>query len=394
MHTESWIEAELAALRRDGLLREPRTWGEAGGWTTDADGHRVMNLASNDYLDLARHPRVVAAAREALETYGAGAASSRLVSGTLELHTRLEARLAAHKGYPAALVTASGYAANAGVIPALLPERTDALFADRLAHASLLDGARQSHAALHRFRHNDPEHLRELLARHGAGPGRRLVVTESVFSMDGNLAPLAEIAAVTTAAGAMLLVDEAHATGIFGPAGGGRVRELGLTGAVNLGMGTLSKGLGSLGGVLACSAPMREWLVNRHRGFIYSTALPPAAAGAALGALDVLEAEPDRGARLRRQAAAFRDRLRAAGFDTGASASPIIPVMVGDPQRTVALARRLLAEHHILAAAIRPPTVPAGTSRLRLSVTLAHTPDALDQAATALTTAARQEGVL
>jgi 7-keto-8-aminopelargonate synthetase-like enzyme len=206
------------------------------------------------------------------------------------------------------------------------------------------------------------------------------VLVESVYSMDGDVAPLAEIAAATTAAGALLLVDEAHSAGVFGPAGSGLVRGLGLEAAVNLSMSTLSKALGGYGGVIACSRPMRDWLVNRHRGFIYSTAPPPAVLGAALGALDVLAAEPDRGRLLLERAARFRARLRAGGLDTGASASQIIPLMVGDNRRALDLARRLRAQG-ILAGAIRPPTVPAGTARLRLSVTLAHTEADLEAAA-------------
>ncbi len=382
MNRESWIQSELEALRRDGLLRSLRMMDAVGGHAESA-GRRLLNFASNDYLDLARHPRVVAAARAALEECGAGATSSRLVSGTLALHGRLEARLAAHKGYPAALVAGSGYAANVGAIPALAG-RGDVIFADKLAHASMIDGAMQSRAELVRFRHNDAGHLRELLAKHAGGAGRKLVVTESVFSMDGDVAPLAEIAEAATAAGAMLMVDEAHSAGVFGACGRGLVRELGLCGAVNISMSTLSKAFGGFGGVLACSEAMRDWFVNRNRGFIYSTALPPAAVGAALGALDVLEAEPDRGERLLQNAAAFRERLRAAGLDTGASASQIIPVMVGDNRRALAVSKRLLDEHGILAVAIRPPTVPAGTARLRLSVTLAHTPEELERAAGAV----------
>lgn len=381
MNGESWIQAELEALRREGLLRSLRVMSGTGGHAV-LDGRRLVNFASNDYLDLANHPRVVAAAREALERFGAGATASRLVAGTLEPHARLEARLAAHKGYPAALVTGSGYLANAAAIPALVG-RGDAVFADKLAHASLIDGATQARGELFRFRHNEAGHLRELLRRHG-GAGRKLVVTESVFSMDGDVAPLREIAAAAREAGAMLMVDEAHAAGVCGEGGRGLVRALGLCGEVTVAMSTLSKAFGGYGGVLACSEAMREWFINRHRGFIYSTALPPAAVGAALGALEVMQAEPERGARLLRNAAAFRQRLRDGGLDTGASESQIVPVMVGDNHQALALSKRLLDEYGILAVAIRPPTVPRGTARLRLSVTLAHTPEELAAAADAM----------
>jgi 8-amino-7-oxononanoate synthase len=389
MNREAWIQSELESLRRDGLLRSLRAMEGTGGHVV-LGGRKILNFASNDYLDLANHPRVVAAGKEALETFGAGATASRLVAGTLELHGRLEARIAAHKGYPAALVTGSGYIANVGAIPALVG-RGDAVFADKLAHASIIDGAMQSRAELFRFRHNDAGHLRALLAKHG-GTGRKLVVTESVFSMDGDIAPLTAIAESATAAGAMLMVDEAHSAGVFGAGGCGLVRGLGLCGAVNLSMSTLSKAFGGYGGVLACSEAMREWFISRNRGFIYSTALPPAVLGSALGALDVLEAEPERGARLLRNAAVFRERLKAAGLDTCASESQIIPVMVGDNHKALALSQRLLAEHGILAVAIRPPTVPKGTARLRLSVTLAHTPEELESAAAAIVRTFATEG--
>ncbi len=333
------------------------------------DGREFLNFASNDYLNLAHHPWVVESAARALQTAGAGAGASRLVTGTLELPLELERRLAAFKQYPAALVFGSGYLANVGIITALL-DHHDHAFADRLAHASLLDGIRMSGARLHRFRHNQPGHLADLLA--ATPPGvRRLVVTESVFSMDGDLAPLPALATVCRTQGAMLLVDEAHATGVFGPGGAGRVRELDLESDVNLAMGTLSKALGGYGGFVACSAIMRDWLVNRARAFIYTTAPPPAALGAALGALNVLEQEPGRGAELLRRAERFRESLRAGGLETQHSASPIIPVMIGDNERALRIAARLRAAG-ILVVAIRPPTVPPGTARLRFSVTLAH----------------------
>jgi 8-amino-7-oxononanoate synthase len=375
----AWLESELAELRAAGLAREltPRA---------AADGR--LNLASNDYLGLATHPAVVAGARGALEAYGAGAGASRLLAGSLDLHAALETRLAAHKGCPAALVLGSGYLAAVALMPALVG-RGDLIVADRLAHASLLDGARLSRAELARFDHNDVDHLRALLARPAR---RRLVVTESVFSMDGDLAPLAEIAEVASEVEAMLLVDEAHAAGVFGPGGGGRVRQLGLGGAVTVNLSTLSKALGSYGGVLGVAEDLRQWLISRHRGLIYSTALPPAAAGAALAALELLAAEPERGSRLLALADGFRQGLRAGGLDTLNSAGPIVPVLVGDVDRTMALARRL-RDAGLLVGAIRPPTVPAGAARLRLSVTLNHAPEALAAAAETILAAARAEGL-
>ena len=367
MNREAWIDAELDALQQAHLFRR-----------AVAPERALFNFSSNDYLDLAHHPGVIAAAGRALREFGAGATASRLVAGTLPLHEELEARLAKLKGYPAGLVFGSGYLTNLGVIPALVG-RDDAIYADRLAHASLMDAAILSRAELHRFRHNDAGHLEELLKKN-TGAGRKLVVTESVFSMAGDVAPLPDIAAVAERHGALLLVDEAHATGVFGPGGSGLIREHRLESTVNLSMGTLSKALGGYGGFVACSEKLRALLINRARAFIFTTAPPPAVLGAALGALDVLEKHPDIGAELLHRAALFRKKLQSAGLDTMQSASQIIPLFVGDNARALALAGRL-REQGLLVVAIRPPTVPEGTARLRLSVTLAHTAADLARAA-------------
>ncbi len=387
---DDWIAAELRQLREQGLERALRELPEAGG-KIRIGGRQFLNFSSNDYLGLARHPAVIAAAESALRRWGAGSGSSRLVAGSLPCHADLERRLAADKGYPAALVFGSGFLANLGIVSALAG-RGDWVVADRLAHASLMDAAVLSRADLHRFPHNEPDTLDALLAKRPPGT-RCLVVTESVFSMDGDLAPLREIAGIARRHGAMLLVDEAHATGVFGPAGAGRVRELGLEQDVTLSMGTLSKALGGYGGFVACSEPMRQWLVNRARSLIFSTSLPPAVIGSALGALDHLAEHPDLGRQLLDRATQFRERLRSAGLDTGNSASQIIPVIVGDNRKALALAQRL-REQGVLAVAIRPPTVPAGTARLRLSVTLDHSPEDLERAADLLVQSARAEGIL
>jgi 8-amino-7-oxononanoate synthase len=323
--------------------------------------------------------------------YGAGATASRLVVGSLDCHDELEARLAGLKGYPAALVFGSGFAANLGLVGALVG-REDHVFIDRLAHASLVDAAVLSRAKVHRFQHNESPHLDRLLA--GApGKGRRLVLTESVFSMDGDLAPLADIARIAEQHGAMVLVDEAHATGVFGPRGAGRVRAEGVEALVNLSMGTLSKALGGGGGFVACSEAMRVRLINHARTFVYSTAIPPVMVGAALGALEVMEREPDLGARLLSRAETFRIRLQSAGVVTGDSVSQIIPVMIGDNERAMRLHRRLLDEG-LLVVPIRPPTVPPGSARLRLSIMLDHTDEALDQAAELIIKGLQAEGLL
>lgn len=390
MDREAWIEKLLEELRAKHLERRAAAWPEGGGRIRLQD-RTLLNFSSNDYLDLAHHPLVVEFSEAMLRRYGAGSTASRLVSGTLPVHEELEERLARLKGYPAALVFGSGYLANAGVIP-VLAGRDDTVFADKLSHASIIDSVVLSRARFVRFRHNDAAHLDELLSKHEGG-GRKLVVTESVFSMDGDLAPLREIADAAARHEAMLMADEAHATGVFGPGGSGLIRQHKLEGSVNVSMGTLSKALGGYGGFVACSGPLRELLVNRARTFIYTTAPPPAAIGAALGALDILERNPELGPELLRRAAAFRRRLNSAGLDTLQSASQIIPLMVGDNAKTLALSQRLL-EAGILAVAIRPPTVPEGTARLRLSVTLAHTDEDLESAADRILAAAKAEGVI
>lgn len=390
MTDESWMEEELDALGAQGLERRLQVMPESGG-VIMLKGRRFLNFSSNDYLGLVHAPRVLEAAEEALHRFGAGATASRLVVGTLSCHAQLEERLAQLKGYASAIVFGSGYLTSVGTVSALVG-RDDRVLADRLAHASLLDGAILSRATIQRFQHNDPDHLKRLLCRKHAG-GRDLIVTESVFSMDGDVAPLRDIARVAREHGAMLLVDEAHATGVWGPGGAGLIGQWHLQQDVTVAMGTLSKSLGSYGGFIAGSETLKRWLVNRARSFIFSTGLPPACVGASLGALDILAQNPGLGAELLDRAEKFRRRLQAAGFNTGDSVSQIVPVIVGDNQKTLALARRL-RDHGILAVAIRPPTVPVGTARLRLSVTLAHTPAELEHAADVLALAASEEGLL
>jgi len=387
---EAWIEPQLNALRKERLDREVAPYSSVGG-KVDLNGTAYLNFASNDYLNLARHPEVVTSAEQALRRYGAGATASRLVTGTLDLHQELETWLARHKGYPSALLFGSGYLANVGTRPVLV-DRPDIVYADRLIHASLIDAAVLSRATLRRYRHNDCEHLETLLKRSPAA-GRRLVVTESVFSMDGDRAPLADITKLARDHGAMLLVDEAHAGGVFGPHGGGLVRAHGLEPSVNVSMGTLSKALGSYGGFVTSSPELRALLVNRARAFIYTTALPPAACGAALAALQLLRRHGDWGNELLRRSRFFRRRLQDAGLDTMHSDSQIVPLLVGDNEKTLRLAARL-RERHLIAIAIRPPTVPWNRARLRLSVTLAHTEEDLAEAAEIIIETARRERIL
>jgi 8-amino-7-oxononanoate synthase len=389
MDREEWIDAELADICKRGLERRTQAFASIGG-KHERDGQTLLNFASNDYLDLARHPGVIAGAGRMLEVYGAGATASRVVSGTLEVHAELERAIAAFKSTEAALCFGSGFLANVGTIPALVG-RGDHVFLDRLAHASMIDAARLSRATIHRFRHNDCEHLETQLQ--SAPEGRRLVATESVFSMDGDLAPLPDIAGLADAHGAMLMIDEAHATGIQGPGGRGLIHAHDLADRVNVCMGTLSKAWGGYGGFIACSEGVRTLCVNRARSFVYTTAAPPAAVGAALAALAVIEADTELGTELLRRSQQFREQLTQGGLNVMDSQSQIIPILIGDVDRATRIAESLRDEG-IIAVGIRPPTVPEGTARLRLSVTLAHTEEDLQRAAGIITSVAREAGLV
>jgi 8-amino-7-oxononanoate synthase len=377
---EGWKEFLEERERRELLRRLAPSSARAPGFAV-RDGREYVDFSSNDYLGLSSHPALVRAAREALETYGVGAGASRLMSGDLAIHHELEAAVASFKGSEAALVFNSGYQANTGIVPALFG-RGDGVFADQLCHASQLDGALLSRAKLLRFRHNDPEHLEMLLAKHRAAFRRALVMTESVFSMDGDRAPLSALLEASRRHRCLLIVDEAHATGVFGPQGRGCVEAEGLSGQVDLVMGTFSKALGGFGAYLAASRTVVTYLVNSARSFIYTTALPAAVIAADLAALRLCLAGETRGEELLRRAAAFRETLRAKGWTVGGE-SQIVPVAAGETARAVALSKSLAARG-FLALPVRPPTVPEGSARLRFSLTAAHTDRQLSEAAEAL----------
>ncbi len=368
------IHDELEQIRGAGLWRTlRRVEGAVDTWVT-VDGKRALLLCSNNYLGLANHPALAEAAARAAREHGVGAGASRLISGSLPLHTELEARLAAFKGTEAALLFPSGYHANIGAITALVG-RHDAIFSDALNHASIIDGCRLSGATIHVYPHCDMATLGSALAASDAR--RRLIVTDSVFSMDGDHAPLTEICALAAAHDAMVLVDEAHATGVFGTSGAGLVEALGLHGRVTVQMGTLGKALGCAGAFVAASREVVDLLVNRARSFIYTTALAPPIVAAAGAALDIVAHEPERRARLLAQSADLRGRLVALGLDVPPGEGPIVPVIVGDSDAAMHWSRALL-EQGVFVQAIRPPTVPRGTARLR--VTLMATHDAADLA--------------
>ena len=379
------IEAVLDELRERGLHRRLRLVSGPQGARVLLDGRPVLLLSSNNYLGLADHPRVREAAADAAMRWGVGAGASRLISGNMTCHRRLEDRLAAFKGYESALLFGSGYLANSGVIAALAREG-DVVFSDALNHASIVDGCRLAKADTFVYDHCDTEHL-EWGLREAAGRGA-LIVTDSVFSMDGDIAPLEEIVELAERFDARVMVDEAHATGCVGPGGRGAVADAGLEDEVDVLVGTLGKALGSYGAYVCCDRDMSEFLVNRARTLIFSTALPPPAVAGAMAALELLTEQPERVHRLQRNAQALRDALADHGLDAGGSETQIVPLVVGGAEAAMETCERAL-ERGVFAQAIRPPTVPEGTSRLRLAVMAAHTEAELRRAAGVLSGALR-----
>jgi 8-amino-7-oxononanoate synthase len=383
------VSERLEELRESGLHRRLRLIGGAQGPRVLLDGQPVLLLCSNNYLGLADHPRVREAAAEAALHWGAGAGASRLISGNMEPHRMLEERLATFKGYEAALLFGSGYLANSGAIAALTGHG-EVVFSDELNHASIVDGCRLSRAETFVYRHGDLEHLAWGL-REASGRGS-LIVTDGVFSMDGDVAPLDELVGLARNHRCRVMVDEAHATGALGPGGRGSVAAAGLSGEVDLVVGTLGKALGSYGAYVCSSAELTEYLLNTARSFIFSTAPPPPVLAAALAALELLEAEPERVEKLGANAATLREALAAEGLAATSSETQIVPLEVGEAAPTMELCEQLL-ERGVFAQGIRPPTVPAGSSRLRFSVMATHEQSELRDAARVAGEAARELGV-
>ena len=377
MSSYDWLDTERIAIEEAGLRRHLRTVMSAPTGTINLDGRDVVLLGSNNYLGLSTHPEVVAAAVKATETFGTGASGSRLISGNSELYTRLETNLPKTKGTEAALVFSSGYAANTSIIPALVGEG-DLILSDALNHASIIDGCRLSRAAKKVYRHCDIAHLKTLLSESSLFR-RRLIVTDGVFSMDGDIAPLPDIYEVAMQHDAMLLVDDAHGFGVLGNDGGGTVSHFGLKGKDIVQMGTLSKAVGGLGGYIAGSRALIELLINRARGFIFTTGLPPATLAAANAALDIIRSSPE----LRQRLFAHAKRLKTALTDLGYTLLPtetqILPVILESPQRATRVAEALFTAG-VFAPAIRPPAVSPGTSRLRVTVMATHTDTEIAQA--------------
>ncbi|HEY0392343.1 MAG TPA: 8-amino-7-oxononanoate synthase [Solirubrobacterales bacterium] len=383
------VAERLEELRDRGLYRRLRLISGPQGPRVTLDGRPVLLLCSNNYLGLADHPRVRGAAAEAAMRWGAGAGASRLISGNMQLHRSLEDRLAAFKGYGSALLFGSGYLANTGTIAALAGEG-EIVFSDELNHASVIDGCRLSRAETFVYRHGDVEHLAWGL-REAGGRGS-LIVSDGVFSMDGDIAPLEQLTRLARDHCCRLMVDEAHATGALGPGGRGSVAAAGLSGDVDVVMGTLGKALGSYGAYVCASRQLTDYLINTARSFIFSTAPPPPVVAAGLAALELLESHPHRVERLAENAVTLRTALRAEGLSAGDSSTQIVPVQVGDATQTMELSERLL-ERGIFAQGIRPPTVADGSSRLRFTVMSTHRRGELERAAKLAGAAARELGV-
>jgi 8-amino-7-oxononanoate synthase len=366
---------ELDALARAGLWRRLRPIEGRAGRCQRVDGREVLMLAGSNYLDLAGDPRVLAGAREAVEEWGTAAGGSRLINGNLRLHEELEQELARFAGQPAALLFSSGYMANLGVLGTLAGEG-DAIVSDALNHASIVDACRLSRAQVRVFRHNDPEDLRRVAAGL-TGFRRRVLVLDGVYSMEGDVARLRELVPIARAHEMIVVLDDTHGLGVLGPGGRGCAELEGVE--VDVLVGNLGKALGSFGAWVACSADVREWLINTARSFIFTCALPAAAAGAARAALQIAQREPQRRKLVLERAEQLRAGLRAAGYDTGRSGAHIVPAVVGDNQRVMALCEAAL-ERGVYAQGIRYPSVPRGTERLRFTPTAAHTRADVEQA--------------
>jgi glycine C-acetyltransferase len=389
----SWLGEQLDAWRKAGTFQRLRVLESACEPVSRVDGREVINLASNNYLGLANHPRLVEAAVNAASKYGAGSGAVRTISGTMDLHVELERRIAAFKKVEACVVFQSGFAANAGTVSAILgPE--DHIVSDALNHASIIDGCRLSRAKIHVFPHRDTAAadalFRDVLKDQ---PGRKLLITDGVFSMDGDITPLPALVDIAERHGAIMMIDDAHSSGVLGRNGRGTVDHYNLHGRVDIQVGTLSKAVGVLGGYVCGSRDLIEYLYHRARPFLFSTSHPPAVVGACLAAFDLLESEPERIEKLWDNTRYFKDALRGAGFDTGASETPITPIIVGEAGTAHEFSRRLF-ENGVWATGIGYPTVPEGRARIRTIVTAAHTRDLLDRAARILAQVAKEMGIL
>ncbi|MCL4465538.1 MAG: glycine C-acetyltransferase [Chloroflexi bacterium] len=387
----AFLDDEIQALKDQGLYFQVRVLQSEQAPLALIDGRQVINLASNNYLGLTTHPRLREAAIQAIRDYGVGSGAVRTIIGTMTLHEELERRLADFKHTEAAIVFQSGFTANTGVIPALVGEG-DVIVSDELNHASIIDGSRLTKARRVVYKHKDTDDLRQRLEE-TKGARRVLVVTDGIFSMDGDIAPLDKIVEVAEPYGAIVMVDDAHASGVLGANGRGTVDHYGLHGRVHVQVGTLSKAIGALGGYIAGSKALREWLVQRGRPYLFSTSHPPSVAATCLAALDVLREEPGLIERLWDNTRYFKSGLQQLGFNTGISETPITPVIVGESEKALRLSTRLF-EEGVFAQAIVYPTVAQGKARVRTIVTATHRREDLDRALAAFARVGKELGAV
>jgi glycine C-acetyltransferase len=387
-----WIQDELQNLNESGLYNQIRTLSSPQGAWLIVDGQRVLNFCSNNYLGLANHPRIVEAARKAVAEYGVGPAAVRTIAGTMDLHLKLEERLAAFKGVKAAITFQSGFNANIGCIPALVG-KGDVIFSDELNHASIIDGSRLSRAQIVRYAHCDVQDLKRVLDENRADHNRALVITDGVFSMDGDVAPLDEIYAVTQEYDVMLMVDDAHGEGVLGRGGRGIVDHYGLHGKVDIEIGTLSKAFGVVGGIVSGDPLIVEWLRQRGRPFLFSSAMTVPDVAACLAAVNILEESTELVDKLWENTRYFKEEMHNLGFDTGMSTTPITPVMLGEAPLAQQFSRELF-KAGVFGMSIGFPTVPHDKARIRVMISAAHEKEDLDQGLAAFASVGRQLGVI
>ena len=392
MSKTDWITQEIDNLQNAGLYNRIRTIGSPQGAWLVVDGKKVLNFCSNNYLGLANHPKLVAAAKKATDEMGVGPAAVRSIAGTTTLHLELEKRLAAFKGVEAAITFQSGFTANLATLPALV-SKEDVIFSDRLNHASIIDGCRLSGAKIIAYEHCDPAALEAVIKENLSKYRRALIVTDGVFSMDGDIAPLDKIFEVAQVYDILLMVDDAHGEGVLGKGGRGIVDHFGLHGKVDVEVGTLSKAFGVVGGVVAGNATIVEWLRQRGRPFLFSSAVTPPDAAACLAALDLLESSTELVDRLWDNAGYFKSGMKSLGFDTGLSTTPITPVMLGEAPLAQQFSRELF-EAGVFAMAIGFPTVPQGKARIRVMISAAHSRADLDKGLEAFRMVGRKLGVI
>ncbi len=389
------LTAQLDALRANGTYFKLRVLEDAQAPVCHYDGREVINLASNNYLGLCDHPKLREAATAAIEKYGVGSGAVRTIAGTMRIHMELEEKIARFKGVEACVVFQSGFTANAGTVSSILG-KDDFILSDELNHASIIDGARLSRAKIKVFRHKDVEHAEELLREIQHEPGHKLVITDGVFSMDGDIGPVGALAYLCEKYGAIMMVDDAHASGVLGRNGRGSVDHFGCTQRVDVQVGTLSKAIGALGGYVCGSRDLIDYLYHRARPFLFSTSHPPSVAASCIAAFDILEKEPERIERLWSNTRYFQEQLTHAGFDIGGrttpkSETPITPIIIGDGRKTMEFSRAVF-EQGVMATGIAFPTVPEGKARVRCIMTSEHTQAQIDQALEILTgTAKRME---